>query len=600
MSQYQPPLADMRFVLKELAGLDEIAALPGFGDATADTVDAILEEAGKFATGVLDPLNAAGDRAGARWQDDSSVRTPPGFKDAYRQFCELGWNGLAKNPDVGGQGMPQLVAAAVDEMWNASNMAFELCPMLTAGAIEALEQNASEELKRRYLPKMVAGEWTGTMNLTEPQAGSDLAAVRTKAVPQGDGSYKLYGSKIFITYGEHDYTDNIVHLVLARTPEAPPGTKGISLFVVPKFLVNADGSLGERNDVRCVSLEHKLGIHASPTAVLAFGDHGGAIGHLVGDENRGLESMFVMMNLARFGVGMQGVGLADRAYQHAVAYARERVQGRIAGAAKDAAATGIIGHPDVRRMLMTMRACTEAGRALGYVTAAALDRAHRHPDADVRKRELAFAELMIPIVKGWSTEMAQEVASLGIQVHGGMGFIEESGAAQYLRDARITTIYEGTTGIQANDLIGRKLARDGGQALADALVDMRATARRLAESTDEEQVAIGRRLLAAIDALEEATGFAVKTLRENPREALAGAVPFLELAGIVCGGAQLARSAHIAARMLNAGDGEAKFLRAKIATARYFADHCLTHAPALRDTVVHGAAGVLALAEEAF
>jgi alkylation response protein AidB-like acyl-CoA dehydrogenase len=600
MSQYQPPLADMRFVLNELAGLDKIAGLPGFGDATADTVDAILEEAGKFATGVLDPLNAAGDRAGARWQDDSSVKTPQGFKDAYRQFCELGWNGLAKNPDFGGQGMPQLVAAAVDEMWNASNMAFELCPMLTAGAIEALEQNGSDEIKRLYLPKMVAGEWTGTMNLTEPQAGSDLAAVRTKAVPQGDRSYKLYGSKIFITYGEHDYTDNIVHLVLARTPDAPPGTKGISLFVVPKFLVKADGSLGERNDVRCVSLEHKLGIHASPTAVLAFGDRGGAVGHLVGVENRGLEYMFVMMNLARFGVGMQGVGLADRAYQHAVAYARERVQGRIAGAAKDAAATGIIGHPDVRRMLMTMRACTEAGRALGYVTAAALDRAHQHPDAEVRKRELAFAELMIPIVKGWSTEMAQEVASLGIQVHGGMGFIEESGAAQYLRDARITTIYEGTTGIQANDLIGRKLARDGGQAMLAALADVRTTARHLTESGKEELGIIGQRLLAGIDALQEATGFAVKTLRENPREALAGAVPFLELAGIVCGGAQLARSAHIAVRMLDAGDGEAKFLRAKIATARYFADHCLTHAPALRDTVVHGAAGVLALAEEAF
>jgi alkylation response protein AidB-like acyl-CoA dehydrogenase len=600
MSQYQPPRADMRFVLNELAGLDEIAGLPGFGDATADTVEAILEEAGKFATGVLDPLNAAGDRAGALWQDDSSVRTPPGFKDAYRQFCELGWNGLAKNPDFGGQGMPQLVAAAVDEMWNASNMAFELCPMLTAGAIEAIEQNGSDELRRLYLPKMVAGEWTGTMNLTEPQAGSDLAAVRTKAVPQGDGSYKVYGNKIFITYGEHDYTDNIVHLVLARTPDAPPGTKGISLFVVPKFVVNADGSLGERNDVRCVSLEHKLGIHASPTAVLAFGDHGGAVGHLVGVENRGLEYMFVMMNLARFGVGMQGVGLADRAYQHAVAYARERVQGRIAGAPKDAAAAGIIGHPDVRRMLMTMRACTEAGRALGYVTAAALDRAHRHPDPDVRKRELAFAELMIPIVKGWSTEMAQEVASLGIQVHGGMGFIEESGAAQYLRDARITTIYEGTTGIQANDLIGRKLARDGGQALSAALVDMRATARRLAESSEDELVIIGRRLLSAIDALEEATGFVVKALRENPREALAGAVPYLELAGIVCGGAQLARSAHIAARMLDAGDGDAKFLRAKIATARHFADHCLTHAPALRDTVVHGAAGVLALADEVF
>ena len=476
MSQYLAPLADMRFVMNELAGLETIAALPGYEDATADTVAAILEEAAKFAGGVLDPLNQSGDREGARWQEDGSVVTPAGFRDAYRKFCELGWHGLAQDPEYGGQGMPRLVAAALDEMWNASNMAFELCPMLTAGAIEAIERNGSDELKSRYLPKMVAGEWTGTMNLTEPQAGSDLAAVRTRAVPQPDGTYKLKGSKIFITYGEHDYTDNIVHLVLARTPDAPAGTRGISLFVVPKFLVNADGSLGARNDVRCVSLEHKLGIHASPTAVLAFGDHGGAIGHIVGEENRGLEYMFVMMNLARFGVGMQGVGLADRAYQRAVSYARERVQGRVAGAAKDAGATGIIGHPDVRRMLLTMRACAEAARALGYVTAAALDRAHRHPDAGERERELAFAELMIPIVKGWSTEMAQHVASLGVQVHGGMGFIEESGAAQYLRDARITTIYEGTTGIQANDLIGRKIARDGGKALTATIVAMRDTA----------------------------------------------------------------------------------------------------------------------------
>ncbi|HET7032388.1 MAG TPA: acyl-CoA dehydrogenase family protein, partial [Casimicrobiaceae bacterium] len=445
MSQYRAPFAEMQFVLTELAGLDEIGNLPGYGDATPDTVAAILEEAGKFASDVLDPLNVVGDREGAKRNDDGSVRTPTGFRDAYRQFCELGWNGLAKDPEYGGQGMPHIVAAAVDEMWNAANMAFELCPMLTAGAIEAIELNGSDALKQTYLAKMVAGVWTGTMNLTEPQAGSDLAAVRTKAVPQGDGSYKLYGNKIFITYGEHDYTDNIVHLVLARTPDAPEGVKGISLFVVPKVLVNADGSLGERNDVRCVSLEHKLGIHASPTAVLAFGDQGGAVGYIVGEENRGLEYMFVMMNEARFGVGMQGVGIADRAYQRAVAYARERVQGRVAGARKDAAPSGIIGHPDVRRMLLAMRAATEAARALGYVTAAALDRAQHHPDPEVRKRELAFAELMIPIVKGWSTETAQQVASLGVQVHGGMGFIEETGAAQYLRDARITTIYEGTT-----------------------------------------------------------------------------------------------------------------------------------------------------------
>ena len=600
MSQYNPPLAEMQFVMDELAGLDQIAGLPGYEEATPEMVAAILEEAGKFAVGVLDPLNPVGDREGARWHDDGSVTTPAGFKDAYRQFCELGWHGLAKNPDYGGQGMPHLVAAAIDEMWNASNMAFELCPMLTAGAIEAIEINGSEELKRTYLTKMVAGEWTGTMNLTEPQAGSDLAAIRTKAVPQGDGSYKVYGNKIFITYGEHDYTENIVHLVLARTPDAPPGTKGISLFVVPKFLVQQDGSLGARNDVRCVSLEHKLGIHASPTAVLAFGDHDGAIGHLVGDENRGLEYMFVMMNFARFGVGMQGVGIAERAYQRAVAYARDRVQGRVAGAPKGTAAAGIIGHPDVRRMLMTMRANIDAARSLGYVTAAALDRAHRHPDAQTRKRDLAFAELMIPVVKGWSTEMAQQMASLGVQVHGGMGYIEETGAAQHVRDARITTIYEGTTGIQANDLIGRKIARDGGQALAAAIATMRATEPALTASGREDLAAIGRRLRAGIDAFEEAGLFVATRLGQDPRTVLAGAVPFLELAGIVCGGAQLARAAQIAAKKLAAGDGDAAFLNAKIATARHFADHCLTQAPGLRDTVVAGAAGALALADEQF
>jgi alkylation response protein AidB-like acyl-CoA dehydrogenase len=600
MGQYRAPLAEMRFVMNELAGLADVANLPGFEEATPDTIEAILEEADKFATEVLDPLNRSGDREGARLNADGRVTTPAGFRDAYRKFCELGWNGLAKNPDFGGQGMPQLVAAAIDEMWNAANMAFELCPMLTGGAIEAIERNASDALKQTYLPKMVAGEWTGTMNLTEPQAGSDLAAVRTRAIPQQDGSYKIFGNKIFITYGDHDYTDNIVHLVLARTPDAPPGTKGISLFVVPKFLVNADGSLGAHNDVRCVSLEHKLGIHASPTAVLAFGDHGGAIGHLVGEENRGLEYMFVMMNLARFGVGMQGVGIAERSYQRARDYARERVQGRIFGASKDATAAGIIGHPDVRRMLMTMRACTEAARALGYVTAAALDRAHRHPDAEVRRRELVFAELMIPIVKGWSTEVAQKTTYLGVQVHGGTGFIEESGAAQYVRDARITTIYEGTTGIQANDLIGRKIARDGGKALFDAVTAMRGVQRALTDSGSDELAAIGARLRESLEALENAARWILAGYSANPRAVLAGAGPFLELAGIVFGGGELARSALIANAKLKSGDGDAAFLRTKIATARHFGDHCLTSAPGLRDAITDGAASVLALAEEDF
>jgi 3-(methylthio)propanoyl-CoA dehydrogenase len=599
MSQYSAPLADMQFVMTELAGLSEVAQLPGYEDATADTVAAILEEAGKFAANVLDPLNSIGDLEGAELADEGTVRTPPGFKDAYRQFCELGWNGLAKDPKFGGQGMPHLAAAAVDEMWNAANMAFELCPMLTSGAIEAIERNGSDNIKQKYLHKMVSGEWTGTMNLTEPQAGSDLAAIRTKAVPQDDGGYKLYGSKIFITYGEHDYTDNIVHLVLARTPDAPPGTRGISLFVVPKYLINADGTLGARNDVRCVSLEHKLGIHASPTAVLAFGDQGGAIGDIVGEENRGLEYMFVMMNLARFGVGMQGVGLAERAYQRAVAYARDRVQGRAAGTAKDVAATGIIGHPDVRRMLMTMRAGIEAARALAYVTAAALDRANRDPDVATRGRELAFAELMIPIVKGWSTELAQQAASIGIQVHGGMGYIEETGAAQYLRDARITTIYEGTTGIQANDLIGRKIVRDGGQALAAAVATMRGIQRAL-ELAGEECVVIGSRLQRGVDALESAGRWIVSRFGSEPRAVLAGAVPFLELAGIVCGGAQLGRSALIAATKLDRGEGDAQFLRAKLVTARHFADHWLTRAPGLQQMVTAGARSVLALGDEQF
>ena len=600
MNPYHAPVAEMKFVMNELAGLGEIATLPGFEDATPDTVAAVLDEAAKFASEVLDPLNAVGDREGVQLHDDGRVTTPRGFRDAYRQFCELGWNGFAKDPQYGGGGMPHLVAAAVDEIWNASNMAFELCPMLTSGAIEAIELNGSEELKKTFLPKMVAGEWTGTMNLTEPQAGSDLAAVRTKAIRQGDGTYKLHGQKIFITYGEHDYTDNIVHLALARTPDAPAGVKGISLFVVPKFLLTPDGTPGARNDVRCVSLEHKLGIHASPTAVLAFGDKAGAVGYLVGEENRGLEYMFVMMNLARFGVGMQGVGIADRAYQLARDYARERVQGRAVGTASDAATAGIVGHPDVRRMLMTMRSYVEAARALGYVTAAALDRAHRHPVAGQRKRDLAFAELMIPIVKGWSTEIAQRVTYLGVQVHGGMGFIEETGAAQLMRDARITTIYEGTTGIQANDLVGRKVLRDEGKALFAAIADMREVEQALAQRRTECATVVGARFACGLTALEDAARFLITNARTQPRSVYAGAVPFLELAGIVFGGGQLARSALAAARKLDVGDGDFAFLRAKMVTARHFADHCLIQAASLRDIIVSGADSVLALGEDDF
>ncbi|HEY2819200.1 MAG TPA: acyl-CoA dehydrogenase [Casimicrobiaceae bacterium] len=598
MSTYRAPLQEMSFVLNELAGLAQVASLPGFEEATADTVSAILEEAAKFAANVLDPLNGLGDREGATLLPDGSVKTPAGFKDAYRQFIENGWNGLTKNPAYGGQGLPQLVSTPVEEMWHSANMAFDLCPLLTQGAIEALELCGTPEQKALFLPKMVGGTWTGTMNLTEPQAGSDLAAVRTRAVPQGDGTYKLYGQKIFITYGEHDYTDNIVHLVLARTPDAPQGVKGISLFIVPKYLSNADGSLGARNDVHCVSLEHKLGIHASPTAVLAYGDKGGAVGYLIGEENRGLEYMFIMMNLARFSVGVEGVGISERAYQRAVAYARDRVQGKPVGFER--AAGTIIEHPDIRRMLMTMRAYTEATRAVAYVTAAAMDNARRHPDPDLRKRHQAFVDLMIPIVKGWSTEVAQEVTYLGVQVHGGMGFIEETGAAQHYRDARIITIYEGTTGIQANDLIGRKTARDGGSTARAVADDIDRVAARLASHREASLRAIGLRLAAATAALQSAIDWLVPTYGSNVRIAHAAAVPYLKLWGLVCGGWQLGRGALIATERLSSGEGSADFLRAKVTTARFYAEALLPQAEALAQSITGGSDAALALTADQF
>ena len=599
MSQYHAPLKEMQFVMNELAGLDQVATLPGYGDATPDTVAAILQEAAKFATEVLDPLNAIGDREGARLLEDGTVKTAPGFKEAYLQYCANGWNGLTKNPEHGGQGLPQLVSTAVEEMWHASNMAFDLCPLLTQGAIEAIELVGTPEQKKRFLPKMVEGVWTGTMNLTEPQAGSDLAAVRTRAVPQGDGSYKLFGQKIFITYGDQDYTDNIIHLVLARTPTAPEGVKGISLFIVPKVLVNADGSLGARNDVRCVSLEHKLGIHASPTAVLAYGDHGGATGYLVGQENRGLEYMFIMMNQARFSVGLEGVGLAERAYQRAAAYAKERVQGRAVGEGSVPGAS-ILQHPDVRRMLLSMKAATEAMRALAYVTAAALDNARAHPDKEARKRHQAFVDLMIPVVKGWCTETAQEIAYTGVQVHGGMGFIEETGAAQHYRDARIITIYEGTTGIQANDLVGRKTARDSGAAAFAVIAEMEKLVADLAAQSGTEFAAIRRQLAVAAASLKTAVDWVVRIYGSDPRAAHAAAVPYLELWGLTAGGWQLARAALGAAKRLAEGSGDAGFYRAKIATARFYADYYLPQTLALQHAVVTAGESVLALADEQF
>ncbi|MBP8786328.1 MAG: acyl-CoA dehydrogenase [Candidatus Dechloromonas phosphoritropha] len=593
MSEYQAPLKDIRFVMQDLAGLDQIVSLPGYEEATPDVVDAILEEAAKFAGGVLSPLNQVGDRDGARWKD-TIVTTPAGFKEAYRQFVDNGWNALGCDPDFGGQGLPRLLSTAVSEMWKASNHAFSLCPMLTQGAIEALMIAGSDEQKAAYLPNLVSGEWAGTMNLTEPSAGSDLAAVRSRAEPVGDGTYRIFGQKIFITYGEHDMTENIVHLVLARTPDAPEGVKGISLFVVSKFVLTADGKLGERNDVYCVSIEHKLGIHGSPTAVLAFGDHGGAIGTLVGEENRGLEYMFIMMNAARFNVGLEGLGDAERAYQRAVGYARDRVQGGEVGV-RGGPKVAIIRHPDVRRMLMSMRARIEAMRALAYVTAAALDNAHQNPDGAARAQAHAFADLMIPVVKGWSTESSIDIASLGVQVHGGMGYVEETGAAQHLRDARITTIYEGTTAIQANDLIGRKIAREQGATINAVIREMRTAAAGL----DGDLAMIGGRQLAAVDALERAVFWIVANFASDPKVVHAGAVPFLHLFGTVAGGWQMGRAAVIARARIAAGDDD-PFWSAKLATTRFFADHCLTQAAGLAESIIGGAPGALEMADDSF
>ena len=597
MSSYAAPLKDMHFVLRELADLDRVAQLPGFEEASADVVAAILDEASKFASGVLAPINASGDREGARW-DDHAVTMPAGFKDAYRQFAEAGWNGLSCEPEFGGQGLPRLVSAAVQEMWKAANISFSLCPLLTLGAIEALTLVGSPEQKRKYLPNMIAGRWTGTMNLTEPQAGSDLAAVRTRALPQGDGSYRIFGQKIFITYGEHDMAENIVHLVLARTPDASEGVKGISLFVVPKFMVDDQGNLGARNDARCVSIEHKLGIHASPTCVMAYGDDGeGAIGTLVGRENEGLKYMFIMMNAARFAVGLEGLALGEAAYQKALAYARERVQGRaIEGSA---ASVSIIRHPDIRRMLMLMKSQIEAMRALAYSVAAAHDAALHHGEVEERRRNQALVDLMIPVVKGWCTETGNELAHLGVQVHGGMGFIEETGAAQYLRDARITTIYEGTTGIQANDLVGRKIAREGGATLKTVIEEMRQTEAQLAAQGGADFVALGAALGRGITALAEAAEYIVGRYGDDIRGVSVGAVPFLKLMGSVCGGWLMARAALISQTKIAAGDTD-PFYPAKIATARFYADHVLAAAPGLAHTVIQGAPGALALAEEMF
>lgn len=565
MYDYLPPLRDMQFILGALAGLDEIAGLPGCEDATPDLIAAILEEAGKFASGVLAPINRSGDEQGCRLLEDGRVSTPDGWQQAYDQFREAGWLGLSLPVEFGGQGMPKVVSAPVMEMWNAANMAFTMLPILNQGQAEALLLAATEEQKQTWLPKVVSGEWGSTMNLTEPQAGSDLAATRSRAEPQADGTYRLFGQKIYISYGEHDMTPNIVHLVLARLPDAPAGVKGLSLFIVPKYLVNADGSLGARNDVRCISIEHKMGIHGSPTCTLSFGDNGGATAYLVGQPNRGLEIMFVMMNEARFGVGIQGAGLAERAYQLALGYARERVQGR--DAVSGEVGKPIIHHPDVKRMLLSMRARIMAMRALLYTTAGWFDLAHHHPDPAVADRHGRFLDLLMPVAKGWCTEVGNDVCDDAIQVFGGMGFVEETGIAQYFRDARIITIYEGTTGIQANDLVGRKILREGGATLAELIVELRACAAALAAARLAE---LGDGLNESIDALEAATDWMLANGRDQLADVLAGAVPFLHLLGTVCGGWQLARAALAARAQLARAEGDAVYLTSLVELARFY------------------------------
>ena len=590
---YKAPLQDLLFNIEHLARIDQIAAIPGFEDAGLETAQAVLEECARFNEGVLAPLNFEADKAPSS-HSGTSVTTSAGFKEAYKQYTEGGWQGLQHPADFGGQGLPKTIGAACGEILNSANMSFALCPLLTDGAIEALLTAGSDALKATYLDKLVSGQWTGTMNLTEPQAGSDLAAVRTRAEPQPDGTYRVFGTKIFITYGEHDMADNIVHLVLARVQGAPEGVKGISLFVVPKFMVNADGGPGERNDVYCVSIEHKMGIKASPTAVLQFGDHGGAVGYLVGEENRGLEYMFIMMNAARYAVGVQGIAIAERAYQKAVQYASERVQSRPVDGSVAGAAT-IIHHPDVRRMLMTMRALTEGCRAMASTAAAAYDAAHHHPDAEARRQNQTFYEFLVPLVKGYSTETSLEVTNLGVQVHGGMGFIEETGAAQYMRDARIIPIYEGTNGIQAIDLALRKLPTNGGETMRAEIRDMRGVIDELRAINHTSFGASAQRFGEALDSFERATDYMLKAVGAAPQEALAGATAYLRMFGLAFGGVGLVRTALAAHK---AGDGDAAN-SARVGVMRFFAEQVIPAMPGLETTVTQGAGAVLSAADAA-
>lgn len=585
MAEYTAPLRDMKFVIEELIGLDQITEMPGYEEATSDVVRAILDEANKVARDVLSPINRNGDLEGSRLEN-GVVITPTGFRDAYQAYVDGGWNSLQFDEEIGGQGLPQLVATSVFEMWDGANLAFMLCPVLTIAAVECLEKFGTDEQKEKWMPKLVTGEWTGTMVLTEPNAGSDVGALRTRAEQEGD-HYRISGQKIFTTWGEHDFTENIVHMVLARTPNAPPGTRGISLFIVPKFLVNDDGSLGQRNDLRAVSLEHKLGIHGSPTCMMQFGETDGAIGYLVGEECRGMEYMFSMMNSARLAVGREGVGIAERAYQQAANYARERVQGRDAAdpASGDVA---IIRHPDVRRNLLTMRALIEATRALSYYVAAELDIAYKHPDPDRRNTAAARVDLLVPVVKAWSTDCGIEIASLGVQIHGGAGFIEETGAAQHYRDARITPIYEGTNGIQALDLVGRKILRDGGEELKTFLADVR--------ETEISDPLIADAMWSALEALTATMDWMLEYDGDDPRAVVAGATPFLRALGLVAGGWLMARSASVAATSKD----DDEFYKIKIATARFYAANLLPQVAAYAQAARTGAAEIMAVPAEAF
>jgi acyl-CoA dehydrogenase len=591
---YKPPVDDILFALKTAVDLPGLLARGVYANLDEDTVRAVLDEAAKFGAEVLAPLNAVGDRAGSKLVG-GKVETPPGWAEAYKAFAAAGWSALPCPEEFGGQALPEIVSMAVSEIWNGANLSFGLCPLLTQGAINALNAQGSAELKRTFLPRMVSGEWTGTMNLTEPHAGSDLGALQTRAVKQFDGTYRLFGTKIFITYGDHELADNIVHMVLARLPDAPPGTRGISLFLVPKRLVNPDGSLGARNDVVCAAVEHKLGIHASPTCVMKYGEGGsGAVGYLVGEENRGLAAMFIMMNAARLAVGVQGVAIAERATQKALSYARERRQGRLPGEAQDGMVP-IILHADIRRTLMTMKALTQAARAICLVTAREIDVSHRAASAEERQQAAARVALLTPVAKAFSTDIACEVASLGVQVHGGMGFIEETGAAQFYRDARILPIYEGTNGIQAIDLVTRKLPLDRGRAIESYIGELRATAEEVRASNQPAFGRMGERLAQAVVALSAATRWLGRTLESEPDQALAGATPYLRLLGLTAGGCYLAQGAMAAARSPAADSAS----EVRIATAAFFAENLAVAAPGLAEAIQSGAKSALSVGPEA-